>query len=365
MPKPEADLVLAPKTAFLRVALEPAINALNSLVMIGQVDKLSGLGDWVVETAAALEPHQLRAHQVVFEGLYFALMPDRSHPTFLAYLNDLAATDPVVLRDKILDAYRYKVCSEDPDATVREEDLGPLLESEDSFITFIYDCFGREHIDEDIEREAYRYLIDPASMQELIVTHMRTMWEEFLIDEWERTLPTLQESSMAFRKVDFSSMTLAEAVQYITGREMEEKIEHYMQEAEQVVFVPSAHAGPYVGKYKGDGMLWLVFGARMPEGFQTGSTDLRRSDLLVRLSALADDTRLRILTLIREEGEICSQELIDLLGMSQSSISRHLRQLRATGYLLERRTEQGKCFSLNPDRIQETLHALDGFFENV
>lgn len=365
MPKPEADLVLAPKTAFLHVALEPAINALNSLFMISQVDKLSGLGDWVVETAAMLEPEQLRTHQVVFEGLYFALIPERSYPTFSSYLDDLAATDPVLVRDKILDAYRCKAYPENSGTSMEQEDWGSILESEDSFIEFISDRFGIDNVVEEVEREAYQYLIDPASMQELVVSHMRTMWEKFLMEEWERTLSTLTESATAFRKVDFSSMTLAEAAQYITGREMEEKIEHYMQEAEQVIFVPSAHVGPYVGKFKGNGTLWLVFGARLPDGFHTGSSDLRRSDLLVRLSALADDTRLRILTLIREEGEICSQKLIDLLGVSQSSISRHLRQLSATGYLLERRTEQGKCFSLNPDRIQETLHALDSFFESV
>ena len=75
------------------------------------------------------------------------------------------------------------------------------------------------------------------------------------------------------------------------------------------------------------------------------------------LAALADETRLRILAIIREQGEICSQELIDQLGISQSSISRHLRQLTATGYLVERRTEAGKCFNLNTERIGETLQA--------
>ena len=47
--------------------------------------------------------------------------------------------------------------------------------------------------------------------------------------------------------------------------------------------------------------------------------------------------------------------------MSQSSASRHLRQLVATGYLTERRREGAKAYSLNPDRLEETLSYLMRF----
>jgi DNA-binding IclR family transcriptional regulator len=65
--------------------------------------------------------------------------------------------------------------------------------------------------------------------------------------------------------------------------------------------------------------------------------------------------------LIRERGELCAQEIIDLLELSQSTCSRHLRQLTASGYLRERRTESGKCYSLNPDRLVDTARAIESY----
>lgn len=225
------------------------------------------------------------------------------------------------------------------------------------------DRFEHDQIYEEIERSAHNLLIDPPAMRNLIVTHLRFMWQEYMVEEWDRILPTIKESVAAFKKVDLSSMSPMQAAHFITGKEPDEKFEDAIFNMDEITFVPNTHGGPYVLKYHGDGVMWMTFGARVPEGMLSASPDMRRSDLLVRLTALADETRLRILALIRKQGELCSQELIDQLDISQSSISRHLRQLTATGYLVERRTEAGKCFQLNSERIGETLQALDGFFE--
>jgi DNA-binding transcriptional ArsR family regulator len=56
-----------------------------------------------------------------------------------------------------------------------------------------------------------------------------------------------------------------------------------------------------------------------------------------------------------------AQEVIELLDLSQSAASRHLRQLTATGYLLEGRGEGGKRYSLNRARVEDTLQAVRQF----
>jgi DNA-binding transcriptional ArsR family regulator len=130
----------------------------------------------------------------------------------------------------------------------------------------------------------------------------------------------------------------------------------------QVIFVPSAHIGPYLGKHwAGGDTLWVFFGARLPEGVPFHAPDLSRAEIVVRLSALADDNRLRILKLISEKGELSSQEIMASLGFSQSAASRHLKQLSATGYLSERRCNGAKCYQLNPERIENTLRAVSSF----
>jgi DNA-binding transcriptional ArsR family regulator len=107
--------------------------------------------------------------------------------------------------------------------------------------------------------------------------------------------------------------------------------------------------------------LWLMFSCRLPQGSPLGLSEVSRAELLVWLSALADDTRLHILAMLKQRGELCSQEIITMLDTSQSTVSRHLRQLSASGYVREHRTEAGKCYRLNPEKFDDTINALQSF----
>jgi ArsR family transcriptional regulator, arsenate/arsenite/antimonite-responsive transcriptional repressor len=53
--------------------------------------------------------------------------------------------------------------------------------------------------------------------------------------------------------------------------------------------------------------------------------------------ALADETRLEMLALVLSHGELCVCDLEQVLGISQSKSSRHLRYLRNAGLLDDRR----------------------------
>jgi len=194
----------------------------------------------------------------------------------------------------------------------------------------------------------------------VIVSHLRMMWNEVLKDEWERVLPLVNESVEAFAQVDLAGMTDDEVMRFVTGQE-HEKWTELIESVDSVVFVPSAHMGPYLGAFHSDDVAWINFGARQPQGVLHGITDLSRAELLVWLSALSDDTRLRILGLIRERGELCAQEIIDILALTQSTCSRHLRQLTASGYLQERRQEIGKCYNLNLERFADTARAIESY----
>lgn len=55
---------------------------------------------------------------------------------------------------------------------------------------------------------------------------------------------------------------------------------------------------------------------------------------------LGDQTRLRALALIQDQGELCVCELVAALDLSQPKISRHLGALRDAGLLTSRRDAQ-------------------------
>ncbi len=199
-------------------------------------------------------------------------------------------------------------------------------------------------------------------MKELIITHLRHMWNRYLVDEWTRVMPMLLDAVKAFRQIDFSEMSLLETAQFVTGQQLTEgRWERLLEQSEQIIFVPSAHVGPYLGRFMDGKTAGVIFGARLPEGVYIDAPDLSRAEILVRLGALADDTRLRILKLASDEGEKRSQDIMRQLNLSQSAASRHLKQLSATGYLTERRCEGAKCYEFNNDRIENTLNALLAF----
>ena len=54
-------------------------------------------------------------------------------------------------------------------------------------------------------------------------------------------------------------------------------------------------------------------------------------------AALADETRLRMLVVLQELGELCSCDLETGLEVTQSRASRHLSTLRRAGLVLDRR----------------------------
>ena len=78
------------------------------------------------------------------------------------------------------------------------------------------------------------------------------------------------------------------------------------------------------------------------------------------LRVLADPARLRILNLIANhpQGEVCQAQFTEPLGLSQPTVSHHLRVLHEAGLL--RRLQRGSWayYSLEPDQISSLLEAL-------
>jgi ArsR family transcriptional regulator, arsenate/arsenite/antimonite-responsive transcriptional repressor len=63
--------------------------------------------------------------------------------------------------------------------------------------------------------------------------------------------------------------------------------------------------------------------------------------------ALSDQTRLRILNLLRD-GELCVCDLVDVLDVPQPTASRHLAYLRKSGLVLARKEGLWHYYRLTP-----------------
>ncbi|MBK1665284.1 transcriptional regulator [Rhodospirillum rubrum] len=72
------------------------------------------------------------------------------------------------------------------------------------------------------------------------------------------------------------------------------------------------------------------------------------TDVVPFLSALAEPTRLRALALLADGREHCVCELMELLGATQSRMSRHMAILKAAGIVTDRRDAQWVRYRRNP-----------------
>lgn len=78
------------------------------------------------------------------------------------------------------------------------------------------------------------------------------------------------------------------------------------------------------------------------------------------LEALAEPTRRRILDAVRSD-ERSVGELVEIVGMHQPGISRHLRVLRDAGLVHVRRDAQRRLYRLRPEPLQELDEWLEPF----
>jgi ArsR family transcriptional regulator len=78
------------------------------------------------------------------------------------------------------------------------------------------------------------------------------------------------------------------------------------------------------------------------------------------MKALADATRLRIVALLRSEGELCGCEIETILNVQQSNASRHLHRLCESGLLI--RSKRAQWVYYRPD---EELFARYPFLDGI
>ncbi|MGH2934327.1 MAG: ArsR/SmtB family transcription factor [Gaiellaceae bacterium] len=85
-----------------------------------------------------------------------------------------------------------------------------------------------------------------------------------------------------------------------------------------------------------------------------------RSDLVAKyFRTLADPTRLRILQLLRAEGELSVGEIADRIGVSQPGVSNHLACLRWCGFVATRREHRTVFNSVADERVLTLLELGD------
>jgi len=71
------------------------------------------------------------------------------------------------------------------------------------------------------------------------------------------------------------------------------------------------------------------------------------------LQAVAEPTRLAIVRQLAADGEICACDFTDCCGVSQPTVSHHLKVLREAGIVGSERQGLWAYYYVNPDSLEE------------
>ena len=345
----------------IRAALEPVYNTLNSFSLLTMSEHLPGLNSWIVQTATALPPELRHTNRLLFEGLRAALTPDASLSDFPSYLAQLRQQDPFEMRNLVFDELRMRFSRRmSSEKTMLAPDMERFLADVQAYLTCVEYTQVDVPFDAVLQAEVHTLLQDAPALHTLLVSHLETLWGMFAM-EWKRVQSSLRWQVEMFTRALDEEASLNETFYTFTGSRLPPDIGRRVDEMEEVLLVPSWHNGRHATLWENNTSVRLFFSE--PPNYDVAglrSVPVVRPELLARLSALADEARLRILELLASQDEMLAQAIIAVLKLSQSSVSRHLKQLVSLGYLYERRGEgANKTYRLSSFYIDRTSHALE------
>lgn len=104
-------------------------------------------------------------------------------------------------------------------------------------------------------------------------------------------------------------------------------------------------------------------------GTRPGSTDLpadngdRVEDIASIAKALGHPARIHIVRLLLEKQSCIGCDIVDEVGLAQSTVSEHLKILKGAGVIVGEIAHPRVCYSLNPDSLVPLAALLNSVFE--
>ena len=339
-------------------------NLFHALAQALIAPKFEGFDQWMYTTNSLLPPDLKADMEIVIAFMQIS-------STFNAWLIEFSDDDPMrcdfsafvtkleALTEK--DFHDFLLSGLDVWLTRHAKDSNaevslPSLEDSNAVRVLLQDM----EIDEEYLDQGVRLICSPAGLKDRFTCGLTRFWEEFYREEYERSLPVMERSVACHRNRNYDG-NLPTVFTAVTGRLFPEGL-HEFQDAERVIFIPSCHIGPYVFHYniaELRSLLVLLYNCR-PTGGRRDEQIPRVENLFAPLKALADETRLQILSILNGR-ELYAQQIVERMDISQPAVSRHLQLMVASGMLNVRREESMKYYSINEETLADLAASLRRF----
>ena len=331
----------------VQYAYWPAFSLWSGLFLMNMADVLPGQPAWVGKTQRALDS-ELRDEVTVLndicilQGLHRdQLREEKMSQGIPELLDDLSSLEPERLTRMLPPTHKIGALG---DGRARFGMDDPIAD------------WDGVRLDGRLVDRMRELIEDPKRLKEFVIRTLRRFWDDHLETEFRRLEPQLRAA------VDRGSLnrrprTHRELVLELAGREPAgEPFDG--KGIERIFAIPVCHMGSFIlTRHLTDGkstMLAAFEAGRLPvpgsarTAVPTAST----------YRALADDTRLGILRLLGS-GEKYGAEIVSHCGLSQPTVSKHLRMLVAEGLLTVRREGGTKYYSVNPSRLAQVGRSVE------
>jgi DNA-binding transcriptional ArsR family regulator len=336
------------------IALLPAVNLAG---------RFAGLAPWVYDLPGRLALRQREEYAlttlVVYGCLSHLALEDAHMDSVEALLQHLKEMPDTSLQERVLRGLAEVAGQKDVSVAALRAEPDRL----DALLRALPDPTPDEHVELDLDRLA-GLLLRPSGLKALLLRCLEALWREHLQPHWEKALPPIRQHVAVSRR-HFHAGRPREVFRAVTGRSVPESLAaDLFDRLGRIVFCPLPFFGPYCTCAPRPGVLdlWVAYGFGVEAGAQpVGEADPLPGGLLAALEALADETRLQMLALVRDRGQGCAQDFMAELSLSQPATSRHLRLLETTGLLQVERVDGIKWYRINPARSAQVAEAIRAF----
>ena len=348
-----ADLIRGLSPLPIRFSCSLAHSVLATASLLCAAPRFEGLGDWLRETRARLSADLCGElctligfpgrHQR-FTGELVACLPvqafDATFDELLTLLEAIPDADYQMIALRAL----ARGASPPPSPGALLE----LMEDPSEWAAYLVRVGS-----EVAPAEVTALVRDGQQLKARVIAALERFWREAYAEEYESTR-ALMERSVARSEAKYRDTSFQETFTAVTGRLVPEPIAEVLPGISLVVFIPSCYVGPYVAYTQSAENLYLFYNCRSTPASET-TVDV--ASLYPPLKALADETRLQILTLLQGR-ELYAQEIVEQLDISQPAVSRHLNLLATAGVLRIRREGNARFYSVDGEALRRLASAL-------
>lgn len=341
----------------------------TTLALLQPAHRFEGLSMWIQRIAERVLPSMpapmLKSTSALafipnLQGWLVNLAPDDhpAHTDIHALLAFLREIEPTLLGQVILEALRDRAIGCElpcprhltPEISV----LLPLIEG----IQQERERFNAPPLPF-TSAEMADWLTDPAAFQQGLIHALHQLWEagygaHYAEDQqhWQQAITYHQQQAY---QPDFAALFRA-----ITGRPLPRRIEQQAERARRIEWIPSCHVGTYVVYSFYEGVMRLSFNAHLIPAREDKGHLIH---LYPAFKALADETRLQILSLLANGQEYSVGDVADALSLSPSNVSRHLTLMSQTDLVQVRPQGTARFYRLNADGLRNITRQLHLFVE--